>query len=58
MGRKGIENNVVNHLSRLENVEVDKMQPEANACFSDEVLLKVEDFAPWYADIVNFLVCK
>lgn len=56
--RKETENNVVDHLLRLENVEIDKMQLEVNACFLDEVVLKVEDYAPWYANIVNFLVCK
>lgn len=35
MDRKGTENNVVDHLSRLENVEFDKTQLEVNPCFPD-----------------------
>lgn len=58
MDRKGTENNVVDYLSRLENVEVDKMQPKVNTCFPDEVVLKVEHSAPWCVDIMNFLVYK
>lgn len=34
------------------------MQPEVNANFLDEAVLKIEDSVHWYADIVNFLVCK
>lgn len=56
--RKGTENNVVDHLSWLENIEVDKTQLEVYACFPDEVVLKLEESAPWYANIVNFFVCK
>lgn len=51
--RKGTENNVVDHLSRLENAEVDKKQPNINACFLDEAVLKVNESIPWYADIIT-----
>ncbi|XP_038902405.1 uncharacterized protein LOC120089044 [Benincasa hispida] len=55
--RKGTENQITNHLSRLENPKVDHIQSEVNASFPDEKLLKIEEL-PWYVDIVNFLVCK
>lgn len=55
--RKGIENQVADHLSRLQGN--DKI-PEENAItehFPDEQLLHLEDSStPWYADLVNFLV--
>ena len=56
--RKGTENNVVDHLSRLENMEHDRKQLHVNASFLDEAVLKVIESALWYADIVNFLVRK
>ena len=49
---------MADHLSRLENIEHDRKQLDVNASFPDEVVLKVTESAPWYADIVNFLVCK
>lgn len=52
------ERNWVDHLSTLENVEIDKKQPKVNANFPDEAILKVKEYTPWYVDIVNFLVCK
>lgn len=55
---KGTEYNVADHLSRLENMKVDRAQPEVSVCFLDEVVLNIDDSTPWYAGIVNFLVCK
>ena len=55
--KKGTENLVANHLSRLEragdNVPV-------NDEFPDEKLLAIEDkrAVPWFADYVNYLVAK
>ncbi|XP_038875060.1 uncharacterized protein LOC120067586 [Benincasa hispida] len=40
--RKETENQVADHLSRLENLEVDRIQSEVNASFSDEQLFKLE----------------
>ncbi|XP_038889255.1 uncharacterized protein LOC120079151 [Benincasa hispida] len=54
--RKEPENKVADHLSRLENHENDPMQPSVNASFPDEMLLKIDEYLPWYADIFNFLV--
>ncbi|XP_038874945.1 uncharacterized protein LOC120067457 [Benincasa hispida] len=53
--RKGTENQVTDHSSRLENLEVDRIQSEVNASFPDEKFLKIEEL-PWYTDIVNFLI--
>jgi len=55
--RKGTENQVADHLSRLENPEVDRNESEVSAVFLDEQLFHIEEF-PWYADIVNYLVCE
>jgi hypothetical protein len=55
--KKGSENVVADHLSRLEQLEVGE-----NTCiqevFLDEQLLEVEAKLPWYADFVNYLACK
>ncbi|XP_038904222.1 uncharacterized protein LOC120090566 [Benincasa hispida] len=46
--RKGTENKVTDHLSRLENPEVDRIQLVVNASFPNEQLLKIEEL-PWIA---------
>ncbi|XP_073290992.1 uncharacterized protein [Primulina huaijiensis] len=51
--RKGIENPVAGHLSRL--VNEDNVLP-VSEFFPDEQLFKVKGTNPWYADIVNYLV--
>ena len=61
--KKGIENQVADHLSRISNDEVGVIQPDVSETFPDEQLLAVtgaksENLAPWYANIVNFLVSK
>ena len=55
--KKGTENLVTDHLSRLEGTS-DEIQVNDN--FSDEHLLAVEDkrAVPWFADYVNYLVAK
>ncbi|KAK3125119.1 hypothetical protein QOZ80_7BG0600300 [Eleusine coracana subsp. coracana] len=50
--KKGVENSVADHLSRM---QVTNMQP-INDFLRDDMLLKVADSTPWYADIVNFMV--
>ena len=53
--KKGSENLVADHLSRLELEEEAEMQP-INEEFPDERLYAVQTTSiPWYADIVNFL---
>ena len=55
--KKGIENLVADHLSRLEGPR-DEVQVNDN--FPDEQLLVIEDTkpVPWFADYVNYLVAK
>ena len=55
--KKGSENLVADHLSRLEQEEVrpDSVIQEA---FPDKQLFACEIKLPWYADIVNNLACK
>nr|XP_025607994.1 uncharacterized protein LOC112701459 [Arachis hypogaea] len=53
--RKGNENQVADHLSRLpQEANQDTPQP-VNKKFSDEHLLQVQQ-APWFADIANYKV--
>ncbi|CAN6685853.1 unnamed protein product [Malus baccata var. baccata] len=53
--KKGSENVVADHLSRM--VHNEESLPIAET-FPDEQLLSIKVSAPWYADIVNFLVSK
>ena len=55
--KKGTENLVADHLSRLEGAKDDV---PVNDEFPDEKLLAIEDkrAAPWFADFVNYLVAK
>ena len=55
--KKGIENLVADHLSRLEGAS-DEVQ--VNDDFPDEQLLAIEDkrAVTWFADYVNYLVAK
>ena len=55
--KKGMENLVADHLSRLEGVS-DEVQ--VNDDFLDEQLLAIADkrAIPWFADYVNYLVAK
>jgi hypothetical protein len=59
--KKGIENVVVDHLSRLELTK--QLEPKftvINESFPDERILAVStnSFIPWYVDYVNFLTGK
>ncbi|KAM2301651.1 hypothetical protein ACFX1S_032546 [Malus domestica] len=53
--KKGSDNVVADHLSRLVREEEDLPISET---FPDEKLLSVQVSAPWYADLVNYLVTK
>ena len=55
--KKGTENLVADHLSRLEGARDDV---PVNDEFPDEKLLAIEDkrAVPWFADYVNYLVAK
>jgi len=54
--RKGAENQVADHLSRLEGAEKKVEVEDITETFPDEQLLAVTlEEAPWYADIANYL---
>ncbi|XP_022869740.1 uncharacterized protein LOC111389116 [Olea europaea var. sylvestris] len=50
--KKGTENVVTDHLSKLEPGETEDLV-DINEIFPDEQMLRVDE-APWYADIVNY----
>ncbi|GJS80266.1 reverse transcriptase domain-containing protein [Tanacetum coccineum] len=61
--RKGSKNLAVDHLSRLENLNMGELAKEEIANkFLDEHLMilkaKLNDDEPWYADYVNYIVGK
>ncbi|TQE03384.1 hypothetical protein C1H46_011035 [Malus baccata] len=53
--KRGCENVVADHLSRLVHEEDPLPIPEA---FPDEQLLTIEVSESWYADIVSYIVSK
>ncbi|KAJ9535799.1 hypothetical protein OSB04_un001046 [Centaurea solstitialis] len=56
--RKGINNQVADHLSRLE--KQDNPEPGTDICetFPDEKIFAIKQLSvPWFADIVNYLAC-
>ena len=55
--KKGCDNVVADHLSRVEQNETEKEEAELTENFPDEQLFKVSFQIPWYADIVNYLAC-
>ena len=55
---KGTENQVADHLSRLEEGNKESREPIRES-FPDEQILAISQAQiPWYADIVNFLVTE
>jgi hypothetical protein len=52
--KKGVENSVADHLSRLQYKETHELP--INDCLRDDTLLKVTHSDPWYANIVNYMV--
>ncbi|KAK6163933.1 hypothetical protein DH2020_000797 [Rehmannia glutinosa] len=57
--RKGCENVVADHLSRIENQDEAKRGTELiKEEFPDERLLMVEAKFPWYVDFVNYLAAR
>ncbi|XP_038707278.1 uncharacterized protein LOC120002588 [Tripterygium wilfordii] len=55
--KKGCENVVADHLSRLAIKESGAKDMDFNETFPDEQLFEVEE-VPWYADIVNYLIIR
>ncbi|KAK4269610.1 hypothetical protein QN277_022745 [Acacia crassicarpa] len=57
--RKGIENQVADHLSRLENNTAEAPEVPIQEIFPDEQLYAISCVhTPWYVDIANFLVTR
>ena len=54
--KKGVENSVADHLSRLQIIDMQE-QP-INDFLRDDMLMTVRDSNPWYANIVNYMVSK
>ncbi|KAJ8774906.1 hypothetical protein K2173_019910 [Erythroxylum novogranatense] len=52
--KKGTENAVADHLSRLE-LEESKPPTPIQETFADEQLFRVNEKLPWFADVVNYL---
>jgi hypothetical protein len=52
--KKGLENFVADHLSRLQFKESAKMH--INEHMRDDTLLKVSTTDPWYTNIINYIV--
>jgi len=52
--KKGVENIVADHLSHMPITNMQDLP--INDFLSDDMLLKVTDSNPWYANIVNFMV--
>lgn len=54
--KKGSENTVADHLSRLEEESLrEHHNLPLNESFPDEQLLSIQSSDPWFADLVNFL---
>ncbi|KAL7594296.1 hypothetical protein Lser_V15G28541 [Lactuca serriola] len=57
--KKGMENVVADHLSRLENPVLEKLEEDKiGDDFSDAYVLVVAGQVPWFADIANYLTTK
>jgi hypothetical protein len=52
--KKGVENSVADHLSRLQFEE--SIELPINDYMRDDTLLKVSTTDPWYINIVNYIV--
>ena len=55
--KKGCDNVIADHLSRVEKPAVQDEEREIAENFPDEQLFQLSLQSPWYADIVNFLAC-
>ncbi|CAM8994228.1 unnamed protein product [Rhodiola kirilowii] len=56
--KKGVENVVVDHLSRVELYDSKWFSAPIQDSFVGEYLMSAEGDAPWYADYVNYLTCN
>ena len=55
--KKGCDNVIADHLSRVEKPAVLKEEKQIAEHFPDEQLFQLSFQSPWYVDIVNFLAC-
>ena len=55
--KKGSDNVIVDHLSRLERIDETEKGTEISEIFLDEQLFMLSVQTPWYANIVNYLAC-
>ena len=55
--KRGVENVVADHLSRLEGTRDDSEASLIHEHFPDEQLMAIRENTPWFADFVNFLAC-
>ena len=55
--KKGCDNVIADHLSRVEKTIVKEEEKEVAENFPDKQLFQLSFQLPWYADIVNFLAC-
>ncbi|CAM8997540.1 unnamed protein product [Rhodiola kirilowii] len=56
--KKGVENVVADHLSRVELHDSKQFSSPIGDSFIGEYLLSIEENVPWYADYVNYLTCN
>ena len=56
--KRGSENMVADHISRLESNKGIEDRTEIEESFLDELLLAMEAHLPSYADFVNYLACN
>ena len=55
--KKGSDNVIADHFSRLEITKEENRGKEIRESFPDEQLFEVNIELPWFADMVNYLVC-
>ena len=55
--KKGSDNLIADHLSRLERIAGTENGIEIAEFFPDEYLFMLSAKTSWYADIVNYLAC-
>ena len=56
--KKGSDNVIADHLSRLEKTAKNEKKTEIVENFLDEQLFLLSVQTPWYSDIVNYLACR
>ena len=56
--KRGVENVVADHLSRLEGIKEEQGSTTITETFPDEQLFVANIKLPWYADYVNYLVYR